>query len=469
MDLLGDKIQGEFKYYIYGITNFSRYCRKYILENYGNDYFLGYVETAPDLNMADGKQVLAVSDISCGNGEKIIIGSFFHGDSMKKNLIQIGIAEDSIISFQELFPYFKCVGGTVEHFGRVFIYPDGWRTNEKLCEKIRWFMPDRIEIVEDADKADAILVYKATAASDLLEAYHDKVYIVDPEFFYYIESSNWGALYYSSFSGEELEAYREQSKQVFQKMEAGQEKRGVRKGNIFCSGPSIHEFIEQFEKYKGIDREFNIICNSMVKDKKMLDVIKPSLLAFTDLNYYFSPTAYCRQFMADVIEGWNKYHFYIAVYEYELPLFLKHYPMFKDYVFGLENNSKVPCFPSGKKLTVKRAANIMTETMLPVASELCDEIGIFGCTGRDEGEIFYWQHNDRTQYKELMQSVFDAYPSLFRDQEYEDYYKRHCQNVKNLIEYGESKGKKYYNYTVSFIPALKERSSSYPHPVEKEV
>lgn len=458
MDLLGKKMQSGYKYYIYGITNFSRYCRKYILENYGEDHFLGYVETAPEANIVDGKQVFSASDIQHKKDGKVIIGSFFHREIMKKNLIQVGMAEDAIISFQELYPYFKCVGGTVEGLSRVFIYPDGWRTNEKLCEKIKWFMPDRVELAEEPDKADIILVYHASAASDLLEAYHDKVYIVDPEFFYYIESSNWGALYYSSFSKDELEIYREYSKQIFQRMRDEQKKRGVQKGNIFCSGPSINEFIEQFEKYKGIDKDFNVICNSMVKDKEMLDVIKPSLLAFTDLNYYISPTAYCRQFMADVIEGWNRYHYYIAMHEYEIPLFLKHYPQFQGYVIGISNHSKVRCFPSEENLNVKNAKNIVTEMMLPIASELCDEIGIFGCTGRTEGETFYWQHNDRTQYKDLMQSIFDTWPSLFRDQGYDNYYKIHCRNVEQLIQYGEEKGKKYCNYTTSFIPALKERS-----------
>lgn len=458
MDLLGKKIHGEFKYYIYGITNFSRYCRKYILENYGEDYFLGYVETAPEVNVVDGKNVFPVSDMRYEDGVKIIIGSFIHENIMKKNLIQAGIEEDCIISFPELYPYFKCVGGTVECFSRVFIYPDGWKTNEKLCEKIRWFMPGRIKLVEEPDKADVILVYRVSAAADLLAEYNDKIYIVDPEFFYYIESSNWGALYYSSFSKGELEVYRECSKQIFRKMRNENIKSKVRKGNIFCSGPSINEFIEHFDAYKGIDREFNVICNSMVKDKEMLDVIKPSLLAFTDLNYYISPTAYCRQFMADVIEGWNKYHYYIAVHEYEVPLFLKHYPQFQGYVIGIANTSKERCFPSEENLYVKNAKNIATEMMLPIASELCDEIGIFGCTGRVESETFYWQHNDRTQYKDLMQSIFDTYPSLFRDQGYANYYKIHCQNVEHLLKYGEEKGKKYYNYTTSFIPALKERS-----------
>lgn len=457
---LGKKLTGNCKYYIYGISNFGRYCRKFIIENYGEEYFLGFVETIPEAEAADGKRVLAVSDLNVKCYEKIIIASFANEQAMRKNLVQTGIGEGDIICLGECHPYFRTMQEVPCGIRNVCIYPSGWEKNEELCEKVRWFIPDRIELLEerDMDKADAILVYKASAISDLLEDYKDKIHNIDPEFFYYVETGNWDLLYYQSFSELELEKYRNHSRKIFQKMKQELKQQKIRKGNVFCSGPSISEFTDDFTKYEGIDKEFNVICNSMVKDKELLKVIKPSLLAFTDLNYYLSPTAYCRQFFADVVEGWCKYHFYIAVYEREVPLLLRHYPMFQGYVIGIANNAKAIRFPSEEGLFVKRAGNIMTETMLPLASELCDEVGIFGSTGRVEGEIFYWQHNDRTQYKELMQSIFDAYPSLFRDMGYADYYERHCWNIENLLAYGEAKGKKYYNFTTSFIPALKERS-----------
>lgn len=457
---LAKKLTSNCKYYIYGISNFGRYCQKFILENYGEEYFLGFVETVPEVGNTDGKKVLAVADLELKGGEKIIIASFANEQKMHKNLSRMGIAEDDIIWLKEFHPYFRTMQEVPYGISKVCIYPGGWDTNVKLCKKIMWFIPDRIELLkeQDMDKADAILIYNVSAISDLLDDYKGKIHNIDPEFFYYVETGNWDLLYYKSFSEEELEKYREYSRQIFRKMKQELKKRKIKKGNIFCSGPSISEFINNFAKYGEIDREFNVICNSMVKDKEMLSVIKPSLLAFTDLNYYLSPTAYCRQFLTDVVEEWNKYHFYIAVYEHEVPLLLRHYPMFEGYVMGISNHAKTICFPSEESLRVKLAGNIMTETMLPMASELCDEVGIFGCTGRVEDETFYWQHNDRTQYKNLMQSIFDTYPSIFRDMGYADYYERHCQNVQNLLVYGEVRGKKYYNYTTSFIPALKERS-----------
>ncbi len=460
---LDKKLTGNYKYYIYGISNFGKYCKKFITENYGEEHFLGFVETLPEVGIAEGKNVLAVSDLDLKCGEKVIIASFANEQMMRINLTQAGVDQNNIIYLKEFHPYFRTMQEVPCGIRKVCIYPGGWKENEKLCEKVRWFMPERIDLLEewDMDKADAILVYKVSAISDLLEDYKDKIHNIDPEFFYYVETGNWDLLYYQSFSEEEQRKFREHSRKIYRNMKQELEQKNIRKGNVFCSGPSISEYLNDFKKYKGIDKEFNVICNSMVKDKEMLNVIKPSLLAFTDLNYYLSPTAYCRQFLADVVDGWHKYHFYIAVYEREVPLLLRHYPIFEGYVMGIANNAGAICFPGEEGLSVKRAGNILTETMLPVASSLCDEVGIFGSTGRVEGETFYWKHNDRTQYKELMQSIFDTYPSLFRDMGYADYYERHCQNVQNLLAYGEAKGKKYYNFTTSFIPALKERSVQY--------
>ena len=57
-----------------------------------------------------------------------------------------------------------------------------------------------------------------------------------------------------------------------------------------------------------------------------------------------------------------------------------------------------------------------------------------------------------------MQTIFDMYPSVFRDQNYANYYEGHCQRVEDLLEFGEKKGKKYKNITTSYIPALAKRN-----------
>ena len=58
-----------------------------------------------------------------------------------------------------------------------------------------------------------------------------------------------------------------------------------------------------------------------------------------------------------------------------------------------------------------------------------------------------------------MQSVFDMYPSVFRDQKYDNYYSSHCRTVEEILEFGEKLNKRYVNMTTSYIPALKKRSA----------
>ena len=63
-----------------------------------------------------------------------------------------------------------------------------------------------------------------------------------------------------------------------------------------------------------------------------------------------------------------------------------------------------------------------------------------------------------TQYMDLKKYVMEAWPAFFNYCRYDVYYNRHCQNVEEQLQYGESLGKKYVNITTSHIPALIKRS-----------
>ena len=145
------------------------------------------------------------------------------------------------------------------------------------------------------------------------------------------------------------------------------------------------------------------------------------------------------------------------MYEYEVPLIKNHFPMLYDRLIGVRCRGNY-CFPTEEDLYVGGTPNICTLFMVPFASAMCDEIGIAGCTGRNPDENYFWKHNGRTQYLDLMHCVFEAYPSFFKYQDYEDYYDKHCDQTKDLLEYGETQGKSYINMTTSFIQALKDRT-----------
>lgn len=226
------------------------------------------------------------------------------------------------------------------------------------------------------------------------------------------------------------------------------------KSYCFVTGPS-------FDRYKEFNFEqdsFKVICNSTVKNDEFLEYIgSPDLLVFADPVFHFSPSEYSAVFRDEVLKVYDKYKPYIIVPFDTVGLLLAHYPQLKDRIIGMKGKKGSFNFPTSDNLWIKSSANILTLYMLPVASSLTDEINIIGADGRNPDEKYFWQHSKSAQFGDLMNTVFETHPSFFRDRDYKDYYDEHCNFLNDLIEYGESKGKKYYSLTKSYIPALKKR------------
>ena len=226
------------------------------------------------------------------------------------------------------------------------------------------------------------------------------------------------------------------------------------KSYCFVTGPS-------FDRYKEFNFEqdsFKVICNSTVKNDEFLDYIgAPDLLVFADPVFHFSSCEYSAVFRDEVLKVYYKYKPYIIVPFDTVGLLLAHYPQLKDRIIGMKAKKGPYNFPTSENLWVKSSANILTLYMLPVASSITDEINIIGADGRNPNEKYFWQHSQSAQFSNLMNTVFETHPSFFRDRDYKDYYNEHCNFLNDLIEYGESKGKKYFSLTKSYIPALKKR------------
>ncbi len=466
------------KYYIYGTTDLGRFFYEKIMSKCGKECILGFLETDPVARKCFEKSVFSPNEIEkTENDVRIIIASVTHFEDMKNKLISEGVLDEQIIVPYKMFEYFKTLYGQKrENIAKVCFWPSINSEQLKLIKKISWFIPDRVEVcvwcddeelktqfsnnvsfkdIVDKnsvfDNSDIIFLWDTNSDNTEYEAYISKVYIVDPDFYLRVESLNYCKLYYSSYSNSEKKKYEEKSKLVFSELK--KKCMSYLKARVFCSGPSMDEIYEN-----AYEDSVNIICNSMVKGKEWLKRINPDILVFSDLNYFFSPTEYCKKFFEDVLDGQRLYNYYIFVYDYEVPLLLFHYPELSGKVIGIANDSKVFDYPSESQLKVKGTGNILTEIMIPLASALCDEIEIAGATGRNPDENFFWKHNGRMQYQDLMHTIFEMYPSLFRDQNYANYYEKHCQCMEELLKYGEKRGKIYINLTTSYIPALKKRT-----------
>lgn len=476
------------KYFIYGTTIFAKYCCDKICEAYGENSVIGFLESEKRDEPFDwGKLVLLPAEAIERYGDDVlfILAGFKSYGVMKENLLRLGVSEDRIVRPIGFEPYFQI--GYPAGIKNVCFWPEIHAADEDVLKKIAWFLPDRLSVTvfstEDLrknirdnvsvcrldeataamEKADAILLWDLSREGSVGERFGEKIRVVDPDFYMTIDAENYCRAYDASFESREQDENIEASKQVFLAMQ--ERAKGKTRANVFGTGPSLFE-IEDFGRFKD---DFNIICNSMVKDRELLSALRPDLIAFADICFYFSPSAYGQAFYKDLLEAQKEHDFYLLVRDCEKPLIEYHFPELQGRVMGMPYIYDDRWWlVDADHFYLKPMDNIVTDMMLPMAAALCNTIGIVGCTGRAKGESYFWEHNHSVQYEELKPTVFSMWRAFFHKRKYDVYFDQHCRNVEDSVRFGELQGKTYINYTTSYIPALAERSTGAEGAVAKK-
>lgn len=305
---------------------------------------------------------------------------------------------------------------------------------------------------------DLILLWDASHLKNpfLLKHLH-KTEIVDPNFYASIEGVTYAGLYHKTLSTTQRKYYRSLSKRNYRILlnSVG----SCKDAYLFATGPSLDRALN----FSFDDNSFKVICNTIVKNKKLLNHIRPQLLTLSDPFFFFGPSRYSADFRKDMLSVVCDYDCYCITHEKYVPLLLVHYPDLESKIIGIPKSEKKKIdFPTIDNFYIPATANILTGFMLPVASVIAQNIYIIGADGGEQtkGHFWkYWNYSSAAQFDDLAQTVAATHPSQlqFRDVIYEKYYKKHCEMLASLIEYGESLGKSYYSLTPSFIPALKQR------------
>lgn len=348
---------------------------------------------------------------------------------------------------------------------------------------------ENIHLIEkqacDLSKADAIMLWdKRSMFTPVVLQHLTKVYIVDPTYYYSVEGETYQRMYIETLEDQEKERFLKLSMMNYRALldEVGQCERGY----VFGTGPSLEGHAMDFDYSDG----FRIVCNSIVKNREIMDHIKPHLLAFGDAQHHASPCLYAETFRQAVIEAVHETNCYILTEDYFLPLLLAHYPELEDKIIGIETPGiwdlslyeiirmvlrrphKIPWFdkipgheeeynfPTPDKFYVRTAGSVLPSYLIPIVSSVCKVIYILGADGRDPkgdkpDKTYIWNYSQSCQFNE--QTAFDTHPSYFRDRPYTEDFDIYCDNFKGLIRYGESLGRKYYSLAPSYIPVLAQR------------
>ncbi len=477
-----DYIDENARYYIYGTGLLGQYCFRKIQERFGKGIILGYIHSTPvDRLLGGDDRVFSPEEaVHSGSDAHVILTGRNSVQEMRDICLSVGFDEKQLIVPEGIIPYLKT--GYDKQVKDVCVWPPLKEKNTDLIKKLCWFIPDKIRIhigiagdmdaaclkenveIHDAvtlekkfNETDYILLWETSHSDALSDRYSGKVRVIDPYFYKSIDTINYDRLYFASLTDTEKEMLLKDSLSVFEKLISKAENKT--RAAVLCTGPSISEIYEMPDEE--FEDCFTVICNSMVKDIELMDKVHPAVVTFTDSNFFFSPSEYGEMFYKDLIAAVERYDLFVVVRDSQKPVLLHHFPQLKERVIGVPYKNKKPDeeyrFISQEFFYMQGLNNILLDLMIPIASTACDEIMIAGCTGRKAGETYFWEHNGRTQYLDLKQSVFDMWPSFFRYNSYEEYYEGHCKKVAGQLEYGETLGKKYLNITTSFIPALAER------------
>lgn len=303
------------------------------------------------------------------------------------------------------------------------------------------------------EQADQLLVWnwRALFYPSVLRRIH-KTILVDPHAYSTREVMEW----YQEFCGAaQRPESRQQNRNRFQHLQ--EQFADHEEAYVFATGPSLDTVFD----HSIPDDALRVICNSIVRNDKLLDYLDPDVLTFADPVFHFGPSEYAAQFRDDVVQTIREYDCWCVVNTPGDDLLRSQFPDIADRVIGIPDRSDLDRFhvPGASELFVRSTGNIMTLLMLPVAAAFADQISIVGADGREENESYFWEHSSAAQYEGLMTSAVETHPSFFRDRLYDDYYDQHVQRLRELIETQEAQGKTYRSVTPSHIPVLKEREA----------
>ena len=230
---------------------------------------------------------------------------------------------------------------------------------------------------------------------------------------------------------------------------------------VFGSGPSLDT---AYQYDFGRVSAYKIICNSLVKNKRLLDHIRPDFVVCADAALHFGPSVYASTFRSDLVS------YLKDTPACKLLIPETYNPYFREHVYSGANVYTIPCLTE-KSFNVDLRAlyavhdhgSILNRLQLPLASTLSDRVLLLGYDGRSKKDqsvdMKYWAaHSTDSNYTELIGTLFEAHPYLPAIDK-DAYAAQVAEKTEKIISLGEQAGKEYLCINESSIPALQSRQA----------
>jgi glycosyltransferase involved in cell wall biosynthesis len=303
------------------------------------------------------------------------------------------------------------------------------------------------ELEVEAKTADALLLWSSGSAPPPVPK--GKVIKID-----HSRERNAGSFYLyfaQRFAGVQREAV-ERSEGVFSRI---RERCTSDIGYIFGTGPGL-----RLASGQDCSDGVSIACNSMVRNRELLEQLEPSLFVVADPIFHAGCSSYAAAFRQELIEALDRYHADLVVPLRDYHIYTHHLPQrFADRIAGIPyRQGDAPNLDLSQEFAATTTGNVLTLFLIPLASTFFRTIRISGCDGRPAAENFhFWSYDKASQINEEMGNLCTAHPGFF-EVDYDDYYSTHCDTLDRWLAAAERVGRRVENLTPSHIPALMKRT-----------
>ena len=293
---------------------------------------------------------------------------------------------------------------------------------------------------DELSKYDLVLVWnKKNLTDEKIKGLHN-AFCIDCRFFQCIDIKILTLLNYKLSDKNVIQTLEVRSKDNFKKLIG----KNYKKGYLFGNGPSMTKGGEIVSKRK--EDAYKIVCNAAVQNKNFMEMLCPDVYVLSD--YYFIDADNIG-LLKEILDYVKNNDIMLCIPKTWIPLYVEAYGADENKLIGFSEDRTELSFPTKEQLSVySKAHNVITRYGIPIASALCDEIYIAGCDGTkiSKEEKLEWKHSQKDQ-KEEEENITVAKQEILN----------HYAFMEELLTYGESKGKKYFSFVESYIPALSSR------------
>ena len=218
---------------------------------------------------------------------------------------------------------------------------------------------------------------------------------------------------------------------------------------IFGTGPSLSEAEHLHHR-----DSFNIICNTIVKNRDFCRRLDPKIIIASDAHFHFSFHRYSARLLGDIEHQLKNSGAIFLTFDKFASFMRRRIPSLSTRIFGVPAGRKTYGFDLDADFRVMAGDSVLNMFMLPVACFLGDTVALHGFTGRAPADKYFWSHSDANQYSDLMESVRSAHPAFFRGRDYGAYAGTVDSQISLRVDAARSQGKTLVSRTTTFYEAF---------------